>query len=62
MAHILVKKEEEEKKGSQTEATEFKFSRRFQGQSFTVTNSRHGQGKVNTAETGQQKLKENIRQ
>ena len=50
------------KKCSQTEATEFEFSRSFQGQIVTVTNCRHGQGKVNKAETGQKKWREDKRQ
>ena len=61
-AHILVKKSKKKKKCSQTEATEFKFSPSFQEQSFTVANCRHGKGKVNKAETGQKKWRENKRQ
>jgi hypothetical protein len=40
------------------EATEFEFSRSFQGQGCTVANCRHGEGKVNKAETGQKKRQE----
>jgi hypothetical protein len=48
------------KKCGKTEQTKFKIPRSFQGQSYTATNYRQGQGKVNKAETGQNKRRGKI--